>query len=257
MAQLSVYLLTFNSARLLEQSLASLEGLADDLVVIDSGSSDQTEEIAARFGARFIRHTLTSFTDQRIFAVGQCRHDWVLTIDSDELLSPALRDRIAGMKASDFSCGGAWPDAFGIRRDWYFLNRQISCFYPSRCPDHPIRLFRKDKASYVIGRHVHEAMSGFSRAMPIEESILHYTCDSIDDMYSKINAYSTLAAKDMEAKGQRSNWIKIFIVPWLIAVRWYVGFGGWRDGAIGIIHFRYVHDMVYQKYLKLKYDLRV
>ena len=253
---LSAYLLTFNSARRLAQVLASIEGVADEIVIIDSGSSDATKDIAARFNARFIFRKFDTFTLQREFAVSQCVHDWVLALDSDEVVSQPLREVLLRLKADGFKRDGIIPDTYAIRREWYFLGQHVHCFYPIDCPDQPVRLFQKAKAIYTPGRHVHENMTGFAQAAPIEAPLLHYTCDSVDDLYAKLNQYSTLAARDLSHQNITSSWAKITVLPLLIAAHWYFRHGGWRDGAAGLVHARFVQDMVYQKYLKLKFDLQ-
>ena len=252
---LSAYILTMNSARRLDQVLRSIHGVVDEILIVDSGSTDATPEIAARFGARFVFHRFETFTLQREFAVSRCGHDWVLALDSDEVASQPLREALLRLKAAGFSRDGVVPDAFGIRREWYFLGHYMHCFYPLDCPDQPVRLFQKGKAAYIPGRHVHEGMTGFALALPIEEPLLHYTCDSIDDLYAKLNQYSTLAARDLKARQETPSWLKVAVMPLLIAANWYFRHGGWRDGAPGLVHARFVQDMVYQKYLKLKLDL--
>ncbi len=251
---LSCYILTHNNADTLGQTLASLEDMVDDMIVVDSGSTDATHDVAHRFGARFLHRPLDDFTAQRTFAVAQCRNNWILTLDSDEVLSPALLARLRILKASGFADGPAAPDAFAIRRDWYVLRTKVHCFYPSRCPDAPVRLFRKDKAFYIPGRHVHESLAGFTRAERLDEPILHYTCNEVGQMYGKINLYTTLAARDLRLKG-RPSLMAVWLVPWLVWFRWYVLYRGWMDGILGLIHARYVFDTVYQKYLKARYDL--
>ncbi|HET9148704.1 MAG TPA: glycosyltransferase family 2 protein [Acetobacteraceae bacterium] len=253
---LSAYLLTHNSARRLDQVLAAIQDIADEIVIVDSGSSDATRAIAERHGARFVFRRFDTFTLQREFAVSQCSHEWVLSLDSDEVASPALREVLLSLKAAGFRRGGMLPDAYAIRREWYFLGHHVHCFYPSQCPDQPVRLFQRDKAAYIPGRHVHEGMTGFAQALPIEEPLLHYTCDSVDDLYSKLNQYSTLAARDLVAQKVSPGWGKVIIMPILVAAQWYFLRGGWRDGLVGLVHARFVQDMVYQKYLKLKLDLQ-
>jgi glycosyltransferase involved in cell wall biosynthesis len=252
--RLSCYILTYNSARRLDEVLYSVEDVADEIIIIDSGSNDATTVIAEAHGAKVIRHRFENFTAQREFAVAECSNHWVLAIDSDEVLSAQLRQRLKGLKAANFKTPNG-SEAFGIRREWYFLGRRIRCFYPSSCPDWPPRLFDRSKAHYVPGRHVHEALTGFSRSEAIDEPLLHYACDTVDDLYGKLNRYSTLAARDLAARKISPSWTGIVIYPWLIWFHWYVLKGGWRDGIVGFILGRYTRDMVYQKYLKLKFDI--
>jgi hypothetical protein len=164
------------------------------------------------------------------------------------------QNRLRLLKARGFQLSDAAPDAFGIRREWFLLGRQIHCFYPSTCPDQPIRLYQREKVGYAAGKLVHEAPSGHHRTAAIPEPIFHYTCDTVDQMYAKLNQYTTLAALDMHLNGIRSNWLKISVYPWLLWLKFYFGRGGWRDGWLGLVHGRYVRDVVWQKYVKLKYD---
>ena len=252
--KISCYILTHNSERRLREALQSLDGIADELIIVDSGSTDQTLDIANQFPARVIAHAFEDFTSQRNFALAQCQHTWVFTIDSDEVLSPGLRNRLRALKDGGLRLDDGSPDAFGIRREWIVLGRSVHCFYPSRCPDAPVRLFRKDHASYVAGRRVHETLRGFNRSAAIEEPLLHYSCDSIDDLYGKLGLYATLAAQDLVARHGRPGVIEACLMPWIVAFRWYVLLGGWRDGAVGVVLAKYVSDMVYQKYLKARWD---
>jgi hypothetical protein len=178
----------------------------------------------------------------------------VLTVDSDEIASPELQVRLRQIKASEDTTAGDAPDAYAIRREWFVLKRKVHCFYPSVCPDFPIRLFRRDRAAYLIGRQVHETIRGFTKAVRIDEPLLHYSCDSIEEMYGKLGLYTTLAARDLRAKRGRPSLVEVILMPWIVSFKWYVVVGGWRDGIIGAILARYVADSVYQKYLKARWD---
>lgn len=254
-APLSCYVLTLDSERRLAQVLDSVSGVSDDLLVVDSGSRDRTLQIAKEAGARVVYREFDNFRDQRQYAISLCRHDWVLELDSDEVVSPSLRGRLLSLKACDFAPSGSPPDAFGIRREWYMLGKPVHCFYPSKCPDQPLRLYQKAKVAYGSSKIIHEAPGGHRTAQLIREPILHYTCDTLDDMYAKINRYSTLLALDMHRNGERSSWFKIVVYPWLLWLKFYVIRGGWHDGRLGLIHGRYVRDVVWQKYVKLMYDI--
>jgi glycosyltransferase involved in cell wall biosynthesis len=251
-ARFSCYILAYNSARHLAGALAPLVGLADELIVIDSGSTDGTQEIAARFGARVIHRAFDNFTAQRNFALSQCRHDWVFTIDSDEVLSPELADRLRHLKNTITAEDAV--DAYAVRREWYVLGRRVHAFYPSLCPDYPVRLFRKGQAAYLEGRQVHETLRGFRKAERILEPLLHYSCGSVGELYGKMGLYTNLAARDLLAQGGRPSLLGLLLRPPVISLKWYLWHGGWRDGSVGAILARYVYDTVYQKYLKARYD---
>lgn len=251
---LSCYVLTKDSQRRLREVLSSIQGVVDDIVVVDSGSTDGTLDIVKEFGVRLAVREFDNFREQREYALSLCRHDWVLELDSDEVVSTALAGRLAALKLNGFAPDGRTPDAFGIRREWFVLGRKVHCFYPSRCPDRPVRLYRRSVFGYRSARGVHEALSGRGWVLPIAEPILHYTCDSIDQMYAKINQYSTLAALEMHREGRTSSWLGILVYPWVVWFKFYVLYGGWRDGGLGVVHGRYVRDSVWQKLVKLKYD---
>lgn len=145
-------------------------------------------------------------------------------------------------------------DAYGIRREWYILGRKVRCFYPSVCPDQPIRLFRKDVVFYDRKKIVHEYARGFKHSEGIEEELSHYSCDSIKEMYGKVNTYTDLAGKLYKNSGASTSMLTLFVWPWLVAFRWYLVLGGWKDGTLGIVHFLYVRDCVYLKVLKARLD---
>lgn len=249
--RISCYILTLNRAKQLRKVLEPLRAIADEIVVVDSGSTDGTQAIAAESGATVIHRTFDDFTTQRAFAVSQCRHDWILAVDSDELMSPELAARLTAIKERLDIDG---PDAYAVRREWYVLGRKVHCFYPSRCPDFPIRLFRKDGAGYLAGRHVHETIRGFRQAGLLDEPLLHHTCETVEELYGKIGLYTTLAAQDLRAAKGRPAMALVFLMPAVTALKWYLVEGGWRDGWLGLVLARYVSDTVYQKYLKARFD---
>ncbi len=254
MIPLSCFILTLNSERRLPEVLASIDGLIDDQVIIDSGSTDRTEVIVRKFGARFFYRKFDDFVEQKNYGARQCRYDWVLNLDSDEVVSKALFRRIADLKRKNFT--GATPevDAFGIYREWFMLGKRVHCFYPSRCPDSVIRIYRRDRALFSSERRIHEWIVGFTRAEIIHEPIYHYTCDSIEQLYRKMNLYSKLGAADLLLKDARPSYFRLIAYPWLIWCLWYIVRGGWKDGMIGVIHGRFVRDYVYLKYLMARYD---
>lgn len=252
---LSCYVLTFNSERRLSQVLAAVKSVADEIIVVDSGSTDSTLSIAASYGARVLHRPFDNFRDQRVFAEDSCNYLWVLALDSDEVLSTELQETIKELKTNELSLSDSPPiDAFSIKYVWYFINQPVSAFYPVRSPQYIVRLFRRDRVSCRGSRMIHESLQLENASVRVlEQPIFHYSCDSIDGLYSKIGLYSKLSAEDMHAKGIKSSWLKIHLYPKLIWFRWYIVYGGWRDGAAGVVLSNYARDTTYLKYLKLKY----
>jgi glycosyltransferase involved in cell wall biosynthesis len=255
MGSLSCYVLTFNSERRLAQVLGSVHDLVDDLVIVDSGSVDRTTAIASQFGARVVYRKFDNFSSQRTFALHLCKFQWVLELDSDEVVSAELRERLAHIKSHDFNPSGLNPDGFGITREWYFLGKKVHCFYPIRCPDLVVRLYRRDRVGYSASAPIHESARGHRRVEPIREPVLHYTCDSVEQMYAKLNQYTTLSALEMHQRGDRSNWVKVNVYPWLLWAKFFLLSSGWRDGRQGVIHGKYVRDTIWLKYVKLAADM--
>jgi glycosyltransferase involved in cell wall biosynthesis len=252
---LSWYVLTYNSERHLDAVLTSVRELVDDLVIVDSGSHDATRDIAARHGARFTVRQLDSFSTQRAFALDLCRHPWVLCLDSDELADAELVHGLERLKRNGFRLEQTRPDAFRVRRRWFFLNREVHAFYPIKSPDYPIRLLRKDRGGFGSGsRPVHESPKGFASVARMPGSIAHYSCDSVDDLYAKLDRYTALAARDLRARGVTAGWLEIYLRAVAAFVKWYVAKGGWRDGSLGWVLGRYAFDYTYRKYLKLRHD---
>lgn len=253
---LSCYVLTCNSARRLADVLSPIRDSVDDLLIVDSGSTDETEEIAGRFGARFIFRKFDNFRTQRIFAIEQCRFRWVLCLDSDEVPDEPFASSLAELKARGFAVNGRQPDAFRIRRRWFALGKEVRTFYPITSPDYPIRLFNRDKVGFADEtRHVHETIGGESFSEILNGSVLHYSCDSIEELYGKLNLYTSLAARDLKRRGARAGWLTILthsIAAWL---KWYITKGGWKDGRVGYLLGRYAFDYTYQKYMRLRHGL--
>lgn len=252
---LSAYVLTFNSQKLIRRVVDSLIPVADEIIVVDSGSTDRTLDILRDLPVRIIFRRFDDFVSQRTFAVERCSGSWILAVDSDEVLTEALQKKILSLRNEGLAQEQHPVDAYGIRREWYILGRKVRCFYPSRCPDQPIRLFRKDRIHYDKNRIVHECIAGFNKSSSIEEELSHYSCDSIKEMYGKINTYTDIAAHLYKRSGGSTSVLTLFTWPWLVAFRWYALLGGWRDGILGVVHFFYVRDSVYLKILKARFDL--
>lgn len=255
--QLSCYILTFNSERYLASVISPIRRVIDDLVILDSGSTDRTKEIAEQFDARFLVRQLDNFRDQRRFALQACRHQWVLSLDSDEVPDETFAASLAELKSKAFCVAQKRPDAFRITRRWFVLGREIHAFYPITSPDQPPRLFRKDKMTFQAnGRIVHETPKSSSPVEfgAIDGSVFHYSCDSVHELYEKLNLYTSLAAEDLRQQGVKGSWIAILSHPLFAWFRWYIHKKGWKDGWIGLLLGRYAYDYTYQKYLKLRYD---
>ncbi|MCB9094720.1 MAG: glycosyltransferase family 2 protein [Halobacteriovoraceae bacterium] len=249
---LSAYVLTYNSEKYIAKVLQPLTEVADEVVVIDSGSHDKTKEIAQKYSARWVERKFDSFKDQRNFAQEQCTHNWVLFVDSDEILDNEMVQAIKKIKNDDFHVDQKAYDAFRLKRRWYLFDKEVSVFYPITAPDFPIRLIRKDKVSFKnASNRVHETPEGFESDYRIFEGALHHhSCDSVSLLFHKLNQYTSLAALDMQDKGKTSTWRDTFghsIGAWF---KWYILKKGWRDGSVGFLLGCYAFSYTFQKYVK-------
>jgi glycosyltransferase involved in cell wall biosynthesis len=256
MTPVSCYVLTLNSERRLRPVLAAVRDVVDEIVIVDSGSTDRTLAIAASFDCRIVTRQFDNFRNQRVFGKESCRHNWILELDSDEIVTPELAGEIAALKSADFHATRPdAPDGYTIPREWFMLGRKTHVFYPVSTPDRVLRLFRGDTYTHKHSPPIHERVSGSKTSVAdLDGLILHYTCDSVDQLYSKINLYTRLSAEEMHAKGIRASFLRVHLFPYLLSAQYFFLLGGWKDGAIGRLHARYVRDIVYLKYAKLRHD---
>lgn len=192
MSQLSVYLITKNEERHLAEVLAACQG-ADEIVVVDSGSTDRTVEIALAAGARVVRHDWLGFAAQKNLALAECRHGWVLHLDGDEVLSPGAMPLIRSAIAS----GRA--DGFLIRRDDRFMGESMAASH--RRPF--LRLYRKAGARWDERQLVHEGVTVPGRHALLDGAVLiHHGYDTVEGYMQKLVRYSVLKARMRHRDGR-------------------------------------------------------
>ncbi len=171
--RLSAYVLTHNSERYLRSILEALTQVADEVLVIDSGSTDRTPEIVRSFpDVRLISRPLHSFKDQRLFAERTCRYDWILFLDSDEIPAENFVRVCQEWKRQPPAY-----EAYTVPRVWYVMGRKVHAFFPIVSPDHPIRLYNRKRGSFATSTAVHETPMGFTRIgqLPIQIFTIPFT----------------------------------------------------------------------------------
>jgi glycosyltransferase involved in cell wall biosynthesis len=241
MLAISATIITYNEAPNIGRAIRSLP-FADEILVVDSGSSDETAQIAATLGARVIVHRWEGFAAQKNFASNQAQHDWILSLDADEELDAEAQAAIARWKASQPSAV-----AYRFARRAHYQGRWI--LHSGWYPDYKVRLFDRRQACFE-GRYVHEsvAVRGPVGTMPGE--ILHYTCDSLEEHRQRIEFYTDLAAREMFERGERRRaWVPL-LVPWEF-FRSYILRLGVLDGVQGLHIARMAARYVRRKYAKL------
>ncbi|MFZ2854793.1 MAG: glycosyltransferase family 2 protein [Rhodocyclaceae bacterium] len=223
---LSVVLITLNAAAQLEPCLQSV-GFADEIVVVDSGSSDATLELAARHGARVVQQDWLGFGPQKQFAVGQAANDWVLCLDADERVTPELRAAIASALQAP-ACG-----AYRFARRNRFLGRYLR--HGEGYPDWNLRLFDRHQARWSDDM-VHEHVLAQGAVATLDGDLLHDSAETIAAYLGKQNRYTSLAAEAAFAAGKRASGAKLLLSPLVRFVKFYALRRGFLDGLPGFIH---------------------
>ncbi|RST88450.1 glycosyltransferase family 2 protein [Aquibium carbonis] len=242
---LSAYVLTRNSERLLEKVLRPLLAVADEVLVLDSGSTDRTLDIARGLGCRIEQSTFEGYGAQRQKAQWLCSHDHVLFVDSDEIMSEALVEAVRSLKASGFP-----EDAYAFRREWIVLGRPVRAFYPVKSPDFPIRLLNRTRSSFASARVIHERPSGQRSVAVLDGPLFHDTFHSPEEFSRKLDSYSRFGGQDLLERGRSAKPAPVAAVGALIAfVRWYVATGSWRDGKVGLMAGVFACRYTYRKHV--------
>jgi glycosyltransferase involved in cell wall biosynthesis len=247
MPTLSVAIVTFNEEANLARTLATV-AWADEIVIVDSHSTDRTPEIALSFNAKFITRDWPGFAAQKNFAISMCKGDWILSLDADEELSPELRQDMQDV----LSVANA-PDAFYLKRRNLFLGRWITRggFYP----DAKLRLFRRTPGSLpgFTERPVHEVIHFNGSTGTLNTDLIHHAYPTLTDYIEHMNRYSELGAEILIAKDRTSRSLIAFafniaLVPALTFIKNFIFRAGFLDGREGFLLHLY-----HAVYTSLKY----
>jgi len=236
-------IITRNEEVNLPDCLASVKW-ADEIVVVDSRSTDRTREIAAAAGARVIERDFPGHIEQKNFAVEQAKNDWVLSIDADERLSPELAASV--QKALE---DPAPAEAYEFARLTYHVGRPIR--HGGWYPDRKTRLFDRRKARWG-GRNPHDHVEVQGRTARIAGDLHHYSYRSISDHLRQIDFFTDIAAKEKRARGERASFAKMALRPAWKFLRMYILRAGFLDGLPGFIVAATGAYYVFLKYAKVR-----
>jgi glycosyltransferase involved in cell wall biosynthesis len=243
---LSLCVITRDAAAQLADCLASVP-FAGEIVIVDSGSRDDTVEIARRSGARVLAREWTGFGAQKNFAVGEAIHDWVLCLDADERLTPELAEAIRAALAP--AAGRAAPVAYAIARRNRFLGRWLA--HGEGYPDWNVRLFDRRHARWTEDP-VHENVVADGPVARLAGDLLHASAESLDAYIAKQNRYTTLQAAAMHARGERAGALRLVFSPLARFVRFYFVRLGFLDGVPGLVNIAIGCFGGFLKYAKLR-----
>jgi len=225
--KISFCLITLNEEKNLPRCLASCAGLADEIIVLDSGSTDATGKIARQFGARFEHQDWLGYVGQKNQALSLATHEWVFSLDADEELSPALRAEIMALKNTPSSADIA---GFEMPRCVLYEGRWIR--HGDWYPDRLVRLFRRSRGRFV-GRLVHERLEISGRTEALRGELHHYSFSDGADHWRRCQVYARLWAQEKFEAGKTAG---VFAPALHAAFRWLRGYvlrGGFLDGPQG------------------------
>jgi glycosyltransferase involved in cell wall biosynthesis len=243
MPKLSVVIITLNEERNIGRCIESVKPIADEILVVDSFSTDSTEEIVKSHNARFIQHTFVDYMDQHEFADKNASFDHILTLDADEELSEQLVSSIQVVKKY-WKC-----DAYFLNRMTNYCGKWIK--HSGWYPDKKLRLYDRNKGKW-IGRKVHERFTLIEGATTghLKGDLLHYSFYTIEDHILQANKFSTLSAQALIEGGKKIPKYYLIMKPAMKFIRNYILKLGFLDGIYGFIVCWITATETFYKYVK-------
>jgi glycosyltransferase involved in cell wall biosynthesis len=242
--KISATIITYNEERNLPRAMESLR-CADEIVVVDSGSSDRTVEIAEKLGAREVECPWPGYANQKNRAAEEASHDWILSIDADESLSESLEAEIWQLKKN-----GPQYDAYTMPRMAQYLGRWIR--HSGWYPDRKVRLYHRAKARWT-GAFVHESVRVDGTVGALESNLLHFTCSSLSEHLKTMDRYTTLAAEQILASGKKPSLTRLLLDPPWTFFRTYFLKLGFLDGIEGLAIAQMAAVYNFVKYAKARF----
>jgi len=239
MEKLSVTIITLNEEKKIRDALESVKW-ADEIVVVDSGSTDGTLDICREYTDRVYSNRWPGFVAQKNFATDKASHRWILSIDADERVTPELAEEIRRIIASPSA------DAYAVPRRVFYLGRWIN--HSGWYPDCKVRLFDRERCRWE-GEQVHETVKVRGNAGYLRGDLTHYTFDSIEDHIRTMNSYTSLAAREYK-KDRDITRTDLAFRPVFTFFKSYLIKKGYKDGMPGFIISAAAACHVFLKYAK-------
>ncbi len=229
----------------MERCLKAVKPVADEIIVVDSFSTDKTKDICQQFGVRFYEHPFTDYIEQKNLATSYVSYDYVLNIDADEVLTPELQQSILAEKEN-------------FRYDGYFLNRVTNYCgkfirHGGWYPDRKLRLWNKRKGQWA-GKLIHEhiRMQPETTTGKLQGDLLHYSYNTVEEHIAQINKFTTLTARQAFNRHKKSSCFKIRCNPKWKFFRDFILRGGFLDGYYGWLIAKNSAYATFLKYVKLR-----
>jgi glycosyltransferase involved in cell wall biosynthesis len=239
MPPVTVTVITKNEAAAIADALKSVSW-ADELIVLDAESDDDTVAIARQFTDRVYVRGWNGYVDQKNHAASLASHDWIFSLDADERATPALRDEIRAVLNGAPAVGG-----YRVPRVSFYFGRWIRT--TDMYPDYQLRLYDRRKARWQ-GMYVHESVRVDGAFGYLKNDLQHYPYRDLSEHLLRMDRYTTLAARQMLEQGKRATTLELLFHPPVAFVRNYLLKGGFRDGRAGL-----VISLVNSYYVMLKF----
>jgi len=246
MNRITAIVITLNEERNIGRCLDSLLPVADEVVVLDSLSSDATAEICARYNVRFFARKWEGYVDTKNYANGLASNDWILSVDADEALSPELAKSILSLKEQEMD-----GKAYSMNRLMNYCGRWIR--HGGWYPDVKVRLFDRRMVRWT-GQKVHETldMPEGTQVVPLHGDLLHYSFYTPEEHRLQMEHFATLSAEEMKEQGKRPSLLEAYVHTGWKFLRDYLFKGGFLDGGMGwTIAINNAHGVWY-KYKKAR-----
>lgn len=242
---ISAVIICFNEEQNIGRCLQSLVGVVDEIIVVDDASTDQTCAIAATYGAKIIQHPFEGFAAQKNFATQCAQHQWVLSLDADEVLSDALKSSILQVKQqADF-------DAYFVKRQTNFCGTFIK--HGGWYPDKQCRLWDKSKGDWQGVIHEKWRLFDSNKKYGIlHGDLMHYSFNSIADYLRMTDRYTSLSAEEALAKGKNVSLVKLILGPSIKFIQDYIFKLGFLDGYAGFVAYKMAAYGAFVKYSKIR-----
>lgn len=243
--QLSVAIITLNEEKNIARCIESVKEIADEIVVVDSYSTDATEQICEQYGVKFIKQKFLGHVEQKNFAIDQTSNEWVLSLDADEALSEQLQKEVKTVKESPQT------NAYQMPRMTNYLGKWIR--HTDWYPDKKIRLFHRDLARWG-GTNPHDSiiLEEGTSLKNLKGDILHYSYYSIQQHLTQLNKFTDINAQEAFKKGKKATFVKIYLNPiWKFSYSYFFRLGI-LDGYKGFLVCSISSFATFAKYIKLK-----
>lgn len=223
--EISAVIITHNEEKNIERCIQSLNGIADEILIVDSFSTDKTIEIAKKYNIKIVQHVWQGYSEQKNYANNEAKFDWILSLDADEALSETLKKSILEIKKNNTS------DAYYMNRLTNYCGHWIK--YGDWYPDTKMRLWNKKRGLWHGLIHENVLMQANTTSSSLQGDILHYSFYSITEHLLQINRYTELMARENILKNKKSTLPKIIFSPIIKFIKAYIIKLGFLDSYAG------------------------